>query len=256
MARSVRTIAWLLLCGIVTSDASQQVTSAEKIRDHAMTIALTKWEVSQDNVVFDFTLRNDSQGDVWFCDSINAFGSVTYEVFVDPHDPSIVVRRRLGVSTTRNLYVSPTGRYVRLRAGETRDGSMSLSVPVQMREVFASFDGGRGIQCSTRITVEIGFYAENLPKKIQSILSEAERMCVATSNAVDCNDAVLEEYFPGCIIWKHMGGVAGFSEMNRNCDLEKEVFVPYTFGSLRGEQCSKLVIDGISLAYQGGELTW
>jgi hypothetical protein len=46
-----------------------------------------------------------------------------------------------------------------------------------------------------------------------------------------------------------MGGLEGFEASNRVSDLSKEVLVSYTFGALKGEQCARLVIDGVTIPY-------
>jgi hypothetical protein len=210
-----------------------------------MTIVMNRLEVSDERLLLDFDIRNDSRDDTWFCESSNIFSSSGYEVFADGQ--TLVLRKRLDVPTNRALFTRISGRYVRLGPGDTCQQTVLLDLPAMPAVFFADAPAGEDHEELRRLAIEIGFYAENLPGLTRGILAEAARF-QASGEALDA--AIVERYFIGFLIATEFGGLAGFEQSNRESDLSREVVIPYTYQALKGEQCARLVVDGIAIPYK------
>jgi hypothetical protein len=211
----------------------------------AMTIVVRELEMSQERLVLDFDIRNDSEEDLWFCNNI--YGVSGFEVFLEGDGYTLMLRRRLDVPTNRTSYARIKGQYVRLVPGETQRQSVSLNLPAGPDVVFADVLPGEGAQELKRLVLEIGFYAEDLPGLARGVLLEAARFS-ATSDAID--PEIVERYFSGFLIETEFRGLEGFEESNRDSDLSKEVVIPYTYQALKGECCARFVVDGIAVPYE------
>jgi hypothetical protein len=250
MNTHVRIVLMLVLCAFLTDGTTAEKSTGVvgNTRGHDMTIVLTKLEVSEKALLLCFDIRGNSEKDVWYCDTVNVFAEPPFEVFLDEDGQTLLLRRRLDVPAERTLYAAPPGKYVRLAPGETHHQAVSLDLPVRARRLFS---GGQihGIQYPTRLALEVGFYAGDLPGMVRTILSDAQRLRSNDASISECNEAIVQSYFGGFLVERHLGGLRGFSERNQGSDLSREVIIPYTFRDLKGERCAKLVVDGISIPY-------
>ena len=92
-----------------------------------------------------------------------------------------MIRKRLDVPSWMDWYSRPHGKYVRLGKEQKRRESLLLDVPVNSIHVYSEPKRElKGVVNTTRLSIEIGYYAGNLPKMF---LAMAER-AVNPSSAV------------------------------------------------------------------------
>lgn len=249
-----RWVALLVALGLgamtMQSSAAVQETSDDlpgpPPEPNGVTIALTRFDVNDAAFELHYTITNNSEDDVWLCDNLYVGGPSPSELFWD-EGQTLVLRRRFSVNTNVMVFAPPTGRYVRLGSGETRPESISFSLPAGPQVVYADDVPTPGRIQLRRFAIEIGYYREDLPGLVRAILLAAARFHPAGDTL---DGAIVASYFSGLLVEGPMGGLEGFEASNRNADLSKEVFISYTFGALKGEQCARLVVDGVAIPYE------
>ena len=209
----------------------------------AVTIELTKLDVNDTNLELQYKIKNGTDHDVWICDNVNKIAN-PFEVFLAKDAQTLVLRKRLDVPSSIIWHTQPTGLYVRLGPGEDLLESLSLNLPVQSSFVFASAGRTRVTQNARCLTLEIGFYDEDLPGLILSIIQEANKFsdlsCVAPT-------AMTKEYFRGLLVRTRMGNLPNIIEAHS----KGHVFIDYSWQSLTGEKVLRIVVDGVSIPYEG-----
>ena len=60
-------------------------------------------------------------------------------------------------------YIWPQGRYIRLRPGQERSESLSLTLPVRQTRMFTPHFDKTGVIYARRLVIEIGYHTKNLP---------------------------------------------------------------------------------------------
>jgi len=212
----------------------------------AVKIVVRQMEVGEQVLALDFDVTNDSETEIWVCESTGVDELLEYEVFLDEDGRTLVIRKRMVVPTNRTSYAPVKGRYVRLGPGETRRESISLDLPVRPAVRFADVLPGEGRRELRRLVLEIGFYPEDLPGLVRAILLEAARF---QANGETLSGRVLSQYFSGFVVAAEFEGLAGFEASNRESDLSEEVVIAYTYQALKGECCARLTLDGIAIPY-------
>jgi hypothetical protein len=190
-----------------------------------------------------YTIRNDSERDVW---TLVGFDEVRTHaaVFMDEDDQTLVIRTRLDVPSYV-LAGSFDGRYVRLRAGETRKELVALALPIHPQRGIEKDRRARGLEYAKRLVLEFGYYSGDLPAMIRRILQESEQS--------GDQQAVSHPVYPATVAdW--FGGLWGFNERNEGLrDRDGEVMVPYTHQALTSEQVLRATIDSLLLSYEEKE---
>jgi len=132
------------------------------------TITVTKLDTSDKTLKLNYEIKNDSGQDIWVCENICAtLDESDFEAYMADDKQTLLIRRRLDVTPIEPAAerVQPSGRYVRLRAGQSRDESLLLSLPVESRCLFASHSKPDE-QCAKSLAVEIGYYPGDMPSII------------------------------------------------------------------------------------------
>ena len=209
-----------------------------------VSITITKFQVNDQTLELSWKIVNHSDHDVWICDSVG-FG-YRFEVYMATDDQTLMIRKRFEVPTAILYYVLPDSEYVRLRPDEERTESVSLTVPVQQDFVFTV--GVGTAKRATRLILEVGFYDEDLPGLIRSILEEAEKIAGPTPNLDDHNISIIARYFEGLLIARYFGDLAGFEEYYYK-DPSEQLRMPYMHQTLGSEQVLRATIDGVSIPY-------
>jgi hypothetical protein len=159
------------------------------------------------------------------------------------------MRRGLDFPTQLQWLVAPRAKYVRLRPGQERSESLSLPVPIGQRLIFALKEGKA--ERATRLVMQIGFYAEDLPQMVLGILALADKIIHPPLDYLTDSDIrIIERYFGGLLVEYWLGGLSSFKEGNKKVDLNEQVWISYTYQALKGERFSELVIDGVSIPYR------
>lgn len=125
-----------------------------------------------------YKIKNNSDQDIWVCKGIgwqednDAFWP-DYEVYLEQNN-TLVIRRRLDVSTFLEWYIWPEGRYVRLRAGQEMSESLSLKLPVRHRRLFTHRLERQGITYVRHLVFEIGYHTKDLAQIILELKDSDE----------------------------------------------------------------------------------
>lgn len=229
-----------LQCGNDGGDLTDQNEVA------AVMIVLTKLEITHQTLELGYKLKNTSDHDVWLCDSVCVDYGINFEAYLAEDARTLVIRRLLDVSPEVLWVAIPIGRYVRLRAGQERTESLSLTVPVRPQLVYI---GERAnAEYATRLVLEIGFYNEDLPGLIRSIIEVAERLGCAPLTVKDYDSDTMRRYFSGLLIEGRFGGLSQFDESHK--DVSEEFLTAYT-DRLLGEQVLRILVDNLYIPYQG-----
>jgi len=94
------------------------------------------------------------------------------------------------------------------------------------------------------LTLEIGFYDEDLPGLILSIIQEADKFSDLRSVAAT---AMTKEYFRGLLVRTSMGNLPNIIEAHS----KGQVFVDYSWQALTGEKVLRIEVYGVSIPYEG-----
>jgi hypothetical protein len=178
MAKHVNSVLLSLLAGAMVGcgqsgrladcDGHGRVTGVE--------LVLVRAAITDEALDLRYQIRNNSSHDVWVCDDINVTGQWHIETYLLPEERTLLIRRRVG--TLANIIWSggtPDGRYVRLPHGQVREEGLRFTLPVRPRTVYAHTQEATGaLAYADRVLVDIGYYDEDLPRLIRTILAEAE----------------------------------------------------------------------------------
>lgn len=217
-------------------------------------IVLTKLEVTDKALELAYKIKNGSDHDVWVCDGLGVVygGSdfAAYEAYLAEDAQTLLIRRRFDVpieAITEDVFIS---RYVRLRPAQERTESLSLTVPVTPQLIFAVERAHA--EYATRLTIEIGYYDEDLPGLIRRILEVAEKLKCAKPPYTDIgikSAEIFAHYFSGLVISGAFGGLSQFNESYK--DGSEQILIPYMGQVLKGECVLRLVVDGVCIPYAG-----
>jgi hypothetical protein len=121
-------------------------------------------------VKLSWKIKNDLEQDIWICSGVgwvesDEFSHLDYEAFLN-EDNTLVIRQRLDVPAMVVYYIWPQGRYVRLRAGQERSESLSLSLPVRHNWLFVPRLEKSGVVHARRMVIEIGYHTKDLARMI------------------------------------------------------------------------------------------
>ncbi len=232
----------VLLAGRAQADSVEDPNNKERKN---VTIELTKLDVNDTTLELGWKIKNNTDHDVWICDSIGS--EINFEVYMAEDNRTLVIRRRLDVPSHYGWRSPPSGRYVRLHPGEIRPESLLLNLPVQFRFVYAS-RGTKVTKCARYIALEIGFYDEDLPALIRSILQEAEKFSGTVS---DIDVAIFKDYFRGLWVRERFGSLKFFDAINKDPYSEGWVEFYYPYQALTGEKILRILVDGVSIPYDG-----
>jgi len=218
----------------------------------AVSMELTHFEVTDANLELSWKIINNTDHDVWICDSLDFKYGVDFEVYMAEDEQTLMVRRRLDVPTEVLFGAVPIGRYIRISPGQERTESLSLALPVHPRLMFATeqviADNAK------RVAVEIGFYNEDLPMTIRNILELAEKLnCAVLDTAGDYRTALFQRFFKGLWIEKHFGGLQGF-ETHTYKDGDEQIPISYSQQRFISEQILRAEVDNISIPYKDDDL--
>jgi hypothetical protein len=165
---------------------------------------------------------------------------VIAEVFMDTDDRTLLIRNRLDVAWRGGNGI-PYGRCVLLRAGQTQRETVTLAIPVNPEYGFMDrpLRKARGLEYATRLAIEFGYYASDLPERIRDILERADKI---GDNPKNHDDEIIRYYFKGSLYFNKL------SEILRQRD--EEVFLPFTYQWFKGEKLLRTTADGLRIPYE------
>jgi hypothetical protein len=238
-----------ILLGQVTRAESTDALDIEE--DNAVNIVLTKLDVNDTKFELSWKIINNTDHDVWICDRL--FPGDFFEWFLDTDDKTLIIRRRFDLPQGQGWEHLPRAYYVRLRPGQEKVDSISLTVPIREHTVFGPLLGHG--QSATRMALEIGFYDEDLPGLILEIVEMAELLncdvrSPANGSGIVPTDRVRElrrRFFGGQFIARAFYGESFAYFRDSITSGGDEVIIPYLSQTLNGEQTLRTEVDGFSI---------
>jgi hypothetical protein len=220
-----------------------QVECGQNGKDEAgVTIELTKLDVNDTTLDLSYKIKNRSDHDIWICDSVSK--QLNFEIYLAEDAQTLVIRKRLDVSPEVVWAAIPIGRYVRLRPGQGYAETLSYALPV--RPALAYIGERANAESAKRLVLEIGFYDQDLPGLIRSIIEVVERLGCANVELEDYESDIMRHYFKGLLIKGRFGGLEHFDESHQDVS---EQFITACTDQLLGEQVLRLEVDGVSIPY-------
>jgi hypothetical protein len=197
-------------------------------------ITLTGLELGDRVLDLQYKIKNATNYDIWICNREGVNRGAEFEVYLAEDNQTLVIHRRLDELPQYNYRYFPYGHYVRLNPGEERNESLSLTIPINADRVWVPEGKLQNAKFARRIVIEIGYYAEDLPRKIYNILTEAED----NNNVnIDKNLAAFKNI---------VGGLLYFNELNESLrSRDEEVLIPYTNQALKGEKVLRISISDL-----------
>ena len=253
----------ILMLGLCVVFASWvQAEDSDDSIEQDLTIALTKFDVNDTTLEINWNITNNTDHDVWICDGIGIrYADPSYydfEIFLAEDLRTLVISWRLAKPFRVIFFQKPDyfGRYVRLRAGQVRTESLSLTLPIGRYILIVN--ELRYTPYPTRLTLDIGYYDEDLPALILQIVDVARRL--------NCESIDFEDY--GVDYWifgRYFGGLLIEDTFNKWEEFREsimsgadEIILPYMihlngFGEhILDEQVLRLVVDGVRIPMKLG----
>ena len=238
MDKSTFIITILSLSFLLTPRTQAQPEAQSGARKtNAPTITITNLDVNDTSLELSWEIRNDSEQDTWILAGLSRSGD-TISAFMDEDDRTLLIRRRLDVPARPKQASFPTcnGRYVRLPSDQILIESVSLAIPVYPDHGLGL--GGRkprGLEYATRLAVEIGYYAGDLPGMVRRILEEDEKKPRIIPFVDPYYTKTISEWFRGIL------GFNNLNELVRSRD--DEVLIPFTIQAFTGEQVLRITSE-------------
>jgi len=204
------------------------------------TITVTNLDITDKKLKLSYEIRNESKQDVWVLAGLGKYGMNT-SAFMAQDDQTLLIRRRLDVPFKGGGEIA-YGRYVLLRAGQTQSESVALNIPVYPEHGFASGRKAQGLEYATRLVIEIGYYADDLPGMIRGILEKADKIGNKTKSR---DDEIIRYYFKGSLYFNKV------SEILRQRD--EEILLPYTYQWFKGEKVLQTIVKDLRIPYEEKE---
>ena len=146
------------------------------VTHHACEFAMgvTELRIDDEALALHFTIANNTNQDMWICDSMDVGGPWSVEVCLDARGEALLVQRRLDLPM-EGSGSPPTGRYVRLASGDRRNEFLSLTLPVNPRHILSGATSHDRLLVVRRVSIRIGYYSGELPSSMFRLLDQAER---------------------------------------------------------------------------------
>jgi hypothetical protein len=253
MNKSANLIMALGLCLFcMTSVQAQRLPDPNLPQDSGVQMTLTHLSVNGQTLDLGWTITNNSDHEVWICDSINKGPPSVFEWFLDKDARTLVIRRRFGLpaSYIPQERINPAGRYVRLGAGQEKAESLSIALPVKPQRLFPGESGNA--EYAERLALEIGFYDESLPALILEIVELAEHFNIDLGvGSYGFRDDVRYRFFGGPIIAAlFKSNLQGFAVNVSSADASGEMWMFHMDEIDMGEKVLRIEVDGVSIPYK------
>ncbi len=211
-------------------------------------IAIGSFKLNNEKLEIRYQIQNNSNKNIWICEDIDINNSRDFEVFLLEDVQTLMIRRRLDVPSI--FRESPTiGSYVRLHPSQTRSESLSVNIPVYPCAVF-SVAGMKERDNFQNLILEIGYYNEDFPQKINSIINEVEKVEYESGPIpiIKIDDLGIRiDYFTAELFKTHNDNI------NNAID---HIKIPYTYDVIKGGQSVKLKIEGLDIPFIGFQEFW
>lgn len=236
---------------LATCPQAESEEGPDDEEETAVTIALTKLDVNDQNLDLSWKIKNSRDHDVWICESLNPGSLPVFEKFLDKDSKTLVIRRRFDLPIEEGIWWEfpfHRARYVRLRSGQEKTESASFSVPVRPYPVFGHLRANA--EYAGRLALEIGFYDEDLPGLILQIVELAEKINCNLNVSVLGFEEICDRFFGGWTIAGAFNNASFAYFRNSVTSGGDEVAIPYMGRGLNGEQILRVTVDGVSIPYK------
>jgi hypothetical protein len=213
-----------------------------------VTMALTGFDVNDTKLDLSWKIMNNTDHDVWICDGLT---TGYFECVLDKDNETLKIIKRSSLPQGPGWEHWPWVRFIRLRPGQEKEDSISLTVPVSP---YTEFSHQRGnAEYARRVAIEIGFYDEDLRGLILGIVDLTERLnCdISLLNTVVAPESqILKRFFAGVYVAQvfHDESFRGFQ--NKVLSDGDEISMPFMGQLFHGEQILRIEIDGVSIPYK------
>ena len=154
MKISARLLIFLIICTLLTkSIQAEDANNIEINQDSAVAIELTKLDVNDTTLELGYKIKNNTDHDVWICDSVSTHSKS--ERYLAEDAQTLVIRKRLDISPEVVWAAIPIGRYVRLQPAQEYSESLSYALP--LRPAFTYIGERANAESAKRLVLEIGF---------------------------------------------------------------------------------------------------
>jgi len=209
------------------------------------TVTVTKLNVSDKALEVSYQIKNTSEQDIWLCERIN-LPFLGFGIGMAKDGQTLLVSRLLSAPQTGS---GPplSGRYVPIRAGESRKESLLLSLPVRPFRVVwrTTRQPSHNIEYAKRLVIELGWYEGDFPGRVFGMLDEAEKNhYIAPQNDWGVPLDVIG--------W--LGDSVRLNRLNESVpDRNEEFLIPWTKRTLKGEHVLRVAVDDLHIPYiEGG----
>jgi hypothetical protein len=213
---------------------------------NSVTIALTRLDVNDTKLELAYRIKNNTDDDVWICDSVNTESTFNFEVYLDKDAKTLVLMKRLDiVPELEHPTALKGGRYVRMRPAQEYFETLSLDVPVGPSLLYIARRANA--EFATRLVIEIGFYNADVFQRIRSMIGVGERFNYTSVGIMDFQSDIMRRYFKGLLVTRLFGGLSHFDEVYINTDAN-ELLISPTY-ALIDEQVLRIEVDGVHIPY-------
>lgn len=239
---SIRRIAKLLAIGCVCAVMSLAEGAKEPDMNEGAAVAMeiTELDVNDSTLTLGYKIVNGTDRDAWVCDKI---GPMAFEVFLTADKQTLLIRKRLDVPSSRMWRDIPVGRYVRMAPGESLAESVQITLPASPRIQYANEYATESAQPVGRLALEIGYYDEDLPALIHSILDVAKKSGLTSA---DVPVEILDTYFRGLRV---RGVLGSFDQMTPDPYGQGYVNIFFSSQALTGEKILRADVNDVSIPY-------
>lgn len=245
------TTTMILSMSVFTGNTQAEGTDTVPTQEEATAkIVLTKLDVNDAKLEMVWKIRNDTDHDIWICASLKPPETPSvFEHFLDNDGTTLLIRRRFELPIEKGIWWEfpfYRARYVRLRPGQERAESISLAAPIRPYSIFSSTRTEASY--AQRLSVEIGFYDENLPGLILDIVDTANKLGCKFDVGTSGFDEVIRRFFRGWDIARLYNTYTDFRKAVTTAT--DEILMNYIGPPLLGEQTLRITVDGVSIPYE------
>ena len=255
MNRHISLIMALTLCVFLARCThAESADDLDHDEESAVTIELTKLDVNDTTLELSYKIKNNTDHDVWICDSINTRYLSAFETFLAKDAETLLIRKRFDLPIDRGVVRDPPflrGRYVRLPPGQERTESVSLTIPVgRYREFEGEEVEQTNAEYARRLILEIGFYNEDLPGMILHIVELAEKLSCAGGVLSDNDLEIYGRFFGGLVIASFFNSSSWSSFRESVNEGGEEILMPHMELVRMDEQVLRIEVDGVHIPYE------
>lgn len=227
-----------------TQTQSKAGSGGEK-KAGAPTIDVIRLNISDETLKLSYQIKNDSDHDIWICEGICVgLPEHSFEVYLAEDKHTLLVRKRLDITAQSSPIAYPSGRYVRLPAGQSRAESLLLSLPVESR-FFWGAPPEPDKPYTTSLALEIGYYPGDMPGMIRGIFEEAEKSSDTKTGVYPTYPITIKVWLGSLLLFDY------YNSLDQYVSHRGEEFViPWTGEFRIGEQALRTTIDGLRIPYE------